>query len=99
MASRAVYQCADRIWRPDRTLPPEADFGSIALGYLHRQFFLNQGGRGPHGLTEARQERSGRGAIVRSWHAGVALDYPCGLARRHIRQYAVGAFDRLDDVC
>jgi hypothetical protein len=36
---------------------------------LRRQF----AGRGPHGLTEARQERSSPGAIMRSSHAIVTI--------------------------
>ncbi len=39
------------------------------MGSLHRRFFLVIHGRGSLGLTEARQERSGHRAIVRSSHA------------------------------
>src|SRR5258708_36909209 len=42
-------------------------------GYLHLRFFLTIGGRGPHGLTATRQERSSPRAIVRSSHTSMTI--------------------------
>ncbi len=80
-ASWAVYQCADRIDRPDRAQARQTKFLRLSatpslreVGFASNALIPPPGGsswliidgRGHHGLTEARQEHSSPRAIVRT---------------------------------